>query len=179
MFILYKIDSLFILKSISIIKTVVIKSKMSRRVHNNKEARVKEMRTMLCTHCKNSGEAKHVYEGHSVRDLKGLISCPKIKKNICNNCKKTGHLSSHCTFAKSEHRCSVAKSENKVVASSVKSSLFNRFSNLADSDSDDEPVVPVIDCEITGLLVPAFYPIRKRRRDPEYWIELCESSDEE
>lgn len=54
---------------------------MSRRVHNNnKEVRVKEARTMLCTHCKNMGEAKHVYEDHNVRDAKGLISCPKIKK---------------------------------------------------------------------------------------------------
>jgi hypothetical protein len=148
---------------------------MSRRV--NKQVRVKEVRTMLCTHCKNMGEPKAVYEGHCVRDSKGLISCPKIKKNICNNCKKTGHLSSHCTFTKSVHRA-VSKSENKVAV--VKSSPFNRFSNLADSDSDDEAVVPVIDCETTGLLVPVSYPLRKVRRDPYYWVELCgDSSDEE
>jgi hypothetical protein len=148
---------------------------MSRRI--NKEVRVKEARTMLCTHCKNMGELKAVYEGHNVRDLKGLISCPKIKKNVCNNCKKTGHLSSHCTFTKSEHRY-VAKSDNKVAV--VKTLVLNRFSDLADSDSDDEAVVPVIDCETTGLLVPVSYPIRKRRRDPDYWVELCgDSSDEE
>jgi hypothetical protein len=148
---------------------------MSRRV--NKQVRVKEVRTMLCTHCKNMGEPKAVYEGHMVRDAKGLISCPKIKKNICNNCKKTGHLSSHCTFTKSVHRV-VIKSENKVAV--VKSSPFNRFSDLADSDSDDEAVVPVLECETTGLLVPVSYPLRKVRRDPYYWVELCgDSSDEE
>jgi len=151
---------------------------MSRRVHNNKEVRVKEVRTMLCTHCKNMGEPKAVYEGHMVRDAKGLISCPKIKKNVCNNCKKTGHLSSHCTFTKSVHR-SVIKSENKV-AVVAKSLVLNRFADLADSDSDDEAVVPVTDCETTGLLVPVSYPVRKRRRDPYYWVELCgDSSDEE
>jgi hypothetical protein len=123
------------------------------------------------------GEPKAVYEGHCVRDAKGLISCPKIKKNVCNNCKKTGHLSTHCTFTKSVHRV-VIKSENKVAV--VKSSPFNRFSDHADSDSDDEAVVPVIDCETTGLLVPVSYPLRKVRRDPFYWVELCgDSSDEE
>ena len=172
-----KIDSLFILKSISIIKTVIVNSKMSRRVQsNNKNVRVKEARAMLCTHCKNMGEPKAVYEGHAVRDLKGLISCPKIKKNVCNNCKKTGHLSSHCTFVKSEHRS--IKSENKVAV--MKSLVLNRFSDLADSDSDDEPVVPLIETSSGDLVVPFPYPLRKVRRDPEYWIELCgDSSDEE
>ena len=149
---------------------------MSRRVqNNNKNVRVKEARPMLCSHCKNSGESKQVYEGHNVRDLKGLISCPKIKKNVCNNCKKTGHLSSHCTWTKSVHRL-VVKSENKVAV--IKSSPFNRFSDLADSDSDDEPVVPLIETSSGEFVVP--YPIRKRRRDPYYWVELCgDSSDEE
>ena len=142
---------------------------MSRRI--NKEVRVKEARTMLCTHCKNMGEPKAVYEGHSVRDSKGIILCPKIKKNVCNNCKKTGHLSSHCTFAKSEHRY-VAKSENKV-AVVAKPVVLNRFADLADSDSEDESPVCKISSE--SVLLP-----RRSRRDLDYWIELCgDSSDEE
>ena len=141
---------------------------MSRRV--NKEVRVKEARTMLCTHCKNMGEPKAVYEGHCVRNSKGIISCPKIKNNICNNCKKTGHLSSHCTFTKSVHRV-VIKSENKVVA--TKPVVLNRFADLADSDSEDESPV----CKISRV---SMLPPRRSRRDPDYWIELCgDSSDEE
>jgi len=101
-----------------------------------------------CTHCRNLGLSRDLYEGHTVRNDKGFVMCPKIKSNVCWKCEKIGHLPSSCTVKPSTPK-PVASSSSEVAP--VKKSTnpaqvlapVNRFSAIYSSESDEEDSKPV------------------------------------
>lgn len=59
-------------------------------------------RTPHCPFCKRNNEPPPVYNSHFLRDSRGLVSCPQLKRHTCNLCGATGvysHTRSHCPQA--------------------------------------------------------------------------------
>ncbi|KAJ6599594.1 Protein nanos [Pseudolycoriella hygida] len=85
--------------------------------NSKKQKLAKAQKNMTCRFCENNEEPPHVYYGHTLRDLKGRLTCPRLRKYICPICGCTGddaHTIRYCKkkpifVIKSDKSASVTK----------------------------------------------------------------------
>jgi hypothetical protein len=170
---------------------------MSRRTANNK----KEVKGACCTHCKATGEPCYVYEGHNVRDARGLLCCPKIKSNVCYKCDTRGHLPGRCTGPKKTDTTKSTTAKSTTTTTTSNKPANNRFADFCESDSEEEVAltpVRVAPLVLPGAPVkakirasdmdwaadesddePASPPKKTKPRVKKTWAEMCDEEDEE
>jgi hypothetical protein len=54
---------------------------------------------IFCALCRKNGEPVEVYKSHCVKSPDGKVTCPILRKHICDLCGATGdyaHTRSHC-----------------------------------------------------------------------------------
>ena len=57
---------------------------------------------MFCKVCQDAGKPSSVYTSHSVRDDKGIVSCPTLLNQACKYCKINGHTTKYCPQLKNK-----------------------------------------------------------------------------
>lgn len=56
---------------------------------------------LICTFCRKANPYDPCdYTGHTLRNDKGEVVCPKLLNNICNFCNQKGHTGSYCPMNK-------------------------------------------------------------------------------
>ena len=59
-------------------------------------------RSKSCGFCRRNGEMSKIYKTHSLKDEEGIITCPFLRKHVCELCGATGdqaHTRSYCPLA--------------------------------------------------------------------------------
>ncbi|CAF0753264.1 unnamed protein product [Brachionus calyciflorus] len=62
---------------------------------------------ILCSFCKNNGEPEHIYRSHSIKDIRGRVTCPLLKEYQCPACGESGenaHTITYCKKIKAQKR---------------------------------------------------------------------------
>ena len=51
---------------------------------------------MFCKICFDSNQSELIYTSHNIKDKKGTVTCPTLKRHICCYCKTMGHYKKYC-----------------------------------------------------------------------------------
>jgi len=66
---------------------------------------VRQTNDMYCVLCKRNGETREYYTTHVLKDNRGKVICPVLRKYVCPRCRATednAHTLRHCPFTESE-----------------------------------------------------------------------------
>ena len=64
-------------------------------------------KVIMCSFCKNNGEPEHIYRSHSIKDIRGRVTCPLLKEYVCPSCGESGenaHTITYCKKLKTQKR---------------------------------------------------------------------------
>lgn len=64
-------------------------------------------KVIVCTFCKNNGEPEDIYRSHSIKDVRGRVTCPLLKEYVCPSCGESGenaHTITYCKKLKAQKR---------------------------------------------------------------------------
>lgn len=118
--------------------------------------------TMTCKVCKDAGKP---YQGHTVRNSQGKITCPILLSQKCKYCQRPGHTPKYCNQKKKEE--SYNKKHESNFNSKKPVSALNTI-NMFD----------VLECDmIEEVSSRDISPEKKRKPKPLLWSEW--ESDEE
>ncbi|CAF1019957.1 unnamed protein product [Brachionus calyciflorus] len=57
-------------------------------------------KVILCTFCKNNREPEHIFRSHSIKDIRGRVTCPLLKEYKCPACGESGENAHTITYCK-------------------------------------------------------------------------------
>jgi hypothetical protein len=116
--------------------------------------------------------------------MDGIVVCPAIKSNICNVCKRSGHVANYkyCPVLKANlhDEDDKKKKESKTKVNMAAATFVNRYDALAFHDVDSDSDVSISPDE--SIIIPIKRPIISRIMSENKrgsWAEAESSCDED